>query len=541
MMEATARALALTAMALSPSARETLLRLLPSQLSAEVNRWLRRSADLLAAPASELETALAAIAQPAETDEQDESADTDEILELPEVPDFSHVCLACVLAASGPDRGASLLVDLPLHQQGEAVARLATATPRGITRQLPPQQRQLLEPLRAGAVESWGVHAACTLLRAIGSIPPMRRALLSTVEADADAAAIIQSHLFDFDDLTRLRDTEFQMVLLHIDNETLARALVGAGQSVTDAVFANASERRHVIVHEELELWAEATPDEVERARAEIMGVVRLMYERGEIRTWFGVMEATSVEPPDVDEEDEEPESPEKETAEEESETPKPVPVVDWRRRLVIALVVMAGFVALVPLVVQLSSRPEPGSPTAEALASRRSGPASRVLLARASQDSTATDQEAGESTADRTTLDAGERMRSTGEIDAVLEFPAVGDGIVQVAPGAEVSGLGGSDIRGQGEDEEQPARGLYLRIGRVTVTAVRAGFPVRSPSMAAVGAPGSRFIVRVVLDASTTVECLQGRVTVSDLSGRVIARLESGDEVRISPAGEAD
>ena len=47
-----------------------------------------------------------------------------------------------------------------------------------------------------------GAQATCAMLRGTRRL---RRALSATAATDADAAAIIQSHLFDFDDLTRLR------------------------------------------------------------------------------------------------------------------------------------------------------------------------------------------------------------------------------------------------------------------------------------------------------------------------------------------------
>lgn len=45
---------------------------------------------------------------------------------------------------------------------------------------------------------------------------------MATADANQEAAAIIQSHLFDFDDLIRLRTQELQLLLGRIDTTTLA-------------------------------------------------------------------------------------------------------------------------------------------------------------------------------------------------------------------------------------------------------------------------------------------------------------------------------
>ncbi len=61
--------------------------------------------------------------------------------------------------------------------------------------------------------------------------------------------------------------------------------------------------------------------------------------------------------------------------------------------------------------------------------------------------------------------LDAGEVMRPKGPIDAVLEFPNAGGARVDVATGAEVTGLS-ADGEERAPSAEKAA-GLYLRVGR--------------------------------------------------------------------------
>ncbi|MDP7448357.1 MAG: FliG C-terminal domain-containing protein, partial [Candidatus Latescibacteria bacterium] len=143
------------------------------------------------------------------------------------------------------------------------------------------------------------------MLRALRGTRRLRRALSATAETNAEAAAIIQSHLFDFEDLTRLRTKELQLLLGRIDNATLARSLVEASDRVADRIFTNASDRRALLLREELELYVELTPEEIEGARSEVMAMIRTLYERGDITTYFGSIRRADGEG-DTDDEEEE-------------------------------------------------------------------------------------------------------------------------------------------------------------------------------------------------------------------------------------------
>lgn len=173
----------------------------------------------------------------------------------------------------------------------------------------------------------------------------LRRALSATAATDADAAAIIQSHLFDSDDLTRLRTQELQRLLGRVDNATLARSLVDAGERVAAAAAGAARGR---------------APQPLQQTR-----------------------------PP-------------------------------GRPRLI---------------------RPPSAAPLG-----------GRVVVEGEEQEGADSELQ----------LDAGEVMRPKGPIDAVLEFPNAGGARVDVAPGAEVTGLSAD-----GEERAPSAEkaGLYLRV----------------------------------------------------------------------------
>jgi len=143
----------------------------------------------------------------------DSEPDSESETELPEV----------LLAAAPAEQGAGLLAELPLLMQGHVVALLAISTPRSVTRRLTTEEAPVLTELaKHQTAEIWGVGAACAVLRGLAGTRRLRRALMATADANQEAAAIIQSHLFDFDDLIRLRTQELQLLLGRIDNTTLA-------------------------------------------------------------------------------------------------------------------------------------------------------------------------------------------------------------------------------------------------------------------------------------------------------------------------------
>jgi hypothetical protein len=523
--ETLTRAVALCAMALRSTARTRLLKLLPENMAAGVEDWLRDPAVLAAGATSAVESALLARSMPVDDDDDGDDDDSDMIptTGLPEA------LLACLLAVSPKGEAAALLARLPLYMQGEVMALLATSTSRSILRPLPGEERDILAVFCRQLVEGqWGVYAACDVLRALSGQRRLRRALVATAEVDAEAAAIIQSHLFDFDDLTRLRTQELQRLLSRINNLTLARALTDSGETVSGRIFANVSSRRTALLRDEIELCGELEESEIEAARNEVMAVIRMLYERGEIITYFGsIRRGDEVADDDYnDDEDEDDEGAEQQDNEEQEAASRPGDgeASNDRRRLLALLVAAMGLIGMVALL--LSDRDRAASDQSQA----RPG---RAGVAGASRNSAmAVAGSTGQQQARRSSRDAP-------TVDAIVEFPNAGGARVAVGPGSDVERL---PIPGEETDKaKDEAARLYLRVGRVTVTTGEAQFTVGTPMGEVTGAAGSSFAVRVVLDATTTVSARHGTVEVRDRGGRLIARLTPGRMLRLDSSGGAE
>lgn len=174
-------------------------------------------------------------------------------------------------------------------------------------------------------------------------------------------------------------------------------------------------------------------------------------------------------------------------------------------RRVLVALAALAVVLSVSGLFSLLGGRAQAGRSSPKQPVATAGGKG-RVLVVSIAEEEGSPDEP--EQVAAPRQLRPGEVLRTTGEIDAVLEFPDAGGARVDVAPGADVEGLpaGRSD-----RSEQEGALGLYLRAGRVTVTAVAKEFTVRTPVVHVVGGAGSVFTVRVVLDAATEIHARRG------------------------------
>jgi len=294
--------------------------------------------------------------------------------------------VARVLIGSS-DRGAArVLGDLPLALQGQVVVRIARSTALSVRRILTAEERPALAALRSALEdgrEVWGVERACSILRALDGTPPLRRALGSAAQVDEEVVGIVQSHLFDFGDLIRLRDTELQALLGACDNANLARALFDSGEPIRDRILANVSDRRAALLEDETDLHAEATEDEIDLARREILARARVLYERGTITTYFGSIQLeTDLDVSDPEEEEDEDSVSDQETPKQKKKVPTVCPERNLRRMGIAGLATGILMIALVSLVQWLTSGESRSSGPAARRAAVRGGASGRVAVA---------------------------------------------------------------------------------------------------------------------------------------------------------------
>jgi hypothetical protein len=529
MDEALTRTLALMAERLNPRAQAGLVGLLPQELGGEVQKELQEGGEERA-PSSPLEERLLIQLAPPVPEEESEAEEEPEMEAVgstdyqPEEEPVLPVLLGLLGVVAEPTAAAEFLVLLPAHLQGQITLKIATSNSLNITRGLGEEERELVERLRRmlPEKETLGVEGVCAILREIPTTRQLRRAINAADDQDHEKVTILQNHLFVFEDLLRLSDPELQMLLMRTDSAVLAQAMQMTAEKVRKRLLGNISQRRRVLVEEELERWGNATLAEIESAQLNILTSIRHLYEQGMIATYFGSVDRGGEErSPELGEEEQESE----EEQEEEKDTPKGKGIGISPAAILLPLALVA--------VAWLAKDVFQGDRSGESLTSPRTvaGDALRKKPMRVMVQAEGGGEEnaAGGGNGQ---LGAGESLKTPAGVRAMLELPR--NALFELEELTEVE-RPPDDTEGEGGE-------LYLRVGRVRTTVLDQGFKVETPIVEIIGRTGAVFHTRVVLDASTIVEVERGTVEVISLRDKKIKwLLKEGKVGRFHSNGGAD
>lgn len=194
--------------------------------------------------------------------------------------------VALILAHLAPHHAAGIMAGLPEHVQREVAFRLATmeSTSPDVIQQV----EQALQA-RFGSVrgreelsKKGGVKDLASILNS--SDRQTERLILTGLEAtDPDIAEEVRSLMFVFEDITQLDDRAVQEVLREVDASTLALAMKGVSEIVSDKILGNVSQRAAEALREELEVLGAVRVRDVETAQSEIVRHIRRLEEEGRI------------------------------------------------------------------------------------------------------------------------------------------------------------------------------------------------------------------------------------------------------------------
>jgi flagellar motor switch protein FliG len=90
--------------------------------------------------------------------------------------------------------------------------------------------------------------------------------------------------MFTFADIVKLTQRDMQALWRHLDVKRVALALRGASEEIRQKFLSAQSTRNQQALLEEIELLGPRRQSEVQEAQEEIVGVVRRLVEREEIR-----------------------------------------------------------------------------------------------------------------------------------------------------------------------------------------------------------------------------------------------------------------
>ena len=414
---------------------------------------------------------------------------------------FIRLCAVVLAKAGSPTIGGAFLYALPLHIQVPVLHGLLTRSSLTCLRGLEGPQLEFVEwvRLQLEANERWGGQWAADIMRT-GSGRSIQCLLRELDGRDSSSTLILQQHLFQFSDLLSLSSRDLQLVLSSESNEHIALALQGVSEEQADQVLTQVSPRRRRLIHEEVERYVDADSKEITEAYQAIISTARLLQQQNRITTFrSGIYRISGSAPGETTEID----AKEREVPDGPIEVSTKRPTSPPRKLTISHKWFGLGIVVGLPLLwFSIKSDFNTGE-----LEKKSEGGKQQWIV--------------------------GGTMKADTQIqnaDAQVDWfkgrdkgKPLGNGV----PGVTVSGnyrvesaqaLAGTDSTG---------RVLFLRLGEVQAHIMQDNFSIQTPLIRVEGPIGTRYQVRVVLDATSEVWVEDGWVEVESV-------IKPGNSVRM-------
>ena len=193
--------------------------------------------------------------------------------------------VAAILVHLDFDQSSGVLRMFSERQRNEVLIRIATLD--GIQPSALKDLNEVMSKVLAGGeklkkASLGGVKTAAEIINLMGS--SVETAALDYIrEADNELAQKIMDNMFTFDDLNKLDDKGFQMLLKEVQSESLIITLKGATPELREKVFRNMSSRAAETLREDLESRGPVRVSEVEAEQKEMLKTVRRLVDEGQI------------------------------------------------------------------------------------------------------------------------------------------------------------------------------------------------------------------------------------------------------------------
>lgn len=141
-----------------------------------------------------------------------------------------------------------------------------------------------LESISAGGVfdQNQSLRKVAVMLRNLEK--EVRDGLMKTIrKKDSEAGDKILELMVIWEDLPVIEDRSLQQALREVDTQKLALGLYNADSQIVEKIRANVSERAAETIDEETALMSDPKRTDIESAREEIVEVMRLVNEKGDL------------------------------------------------------------------------------------------------------------------------------------------------------------------------------------------------------------------------------------------------------------------
>jgi flagellar motor switch protein FliG len=142
-------------------------------------------------------------------------------------------------------------------------------------------ERQTKEATTIKTAKIGGIKAAADMINLLGNT---QSTMIEAIQAqDAELGELIKDALFVFDNLLKVDDRGMQAILRDVQADTLAIALKGADEEISEKIYKNMSKRAAEILRDDIASKGPVRLSEVETAQKEILAVAMRLAEEGTI------------------------------------------------------------------------------------------------------------------------------------------------------------------------------------------------------------------------------------------------------------------
>jgi flagellar motor switch protein FliG len=205
------------------------------------------------------------------------------------VADEHPQIVATILAHLPSQQAADVLKELDATAQADVAMRMARLdeVPETALQELDSiVERQTKDAAAIKTAKLGGVKAAADMINRLGQA---QSTMIEKIQAeDAELGELIKDALFVFDNLLKVDDRGMQAILRDVQADTLATALKGADEEISEKIYKNMSKRAAEILRDDISSKGPVRVSEVEQAQKEILAVALRLAEEGTIQLTSG-------------------------------------------------------------------------------------------------------------------------------------------------------------------------------------------------------------------------------------------------------------
>jgi flagellar motor switch protein FliG len=193
--------------------------------------------------------------------------------------------IALILSHVPPGQAAEIVKGLPTERQLAVIRRVAAmgqTNPEIIKEVERGLENRMSSLMNQSFQKAGGVPRVAQILNVIDRAT--ERALMETLaQENGELVEEIRRLMFVFEDILRLDNKQIQTLLKNVETAQWAMALKGASPELKQKILSNMSQRAGEMLTEEIEFLGAVKRSAVEHAQQQIVDIVRLLEDSGQI------------------------------------------------------------------------------------------------------------------------------------------------------------------------------------------------------------------------------------------------------------------